>query len=197
MLPCLALRQRINRHLRNRLNAFAWIFGVASSCAFGANACVALYSLYHPDYTPQRWQLFLAFIGILWLDAALLLFGQRILARASTTLGALCITFWLVTVLTCAIMPSMNGSGYASNAFVWSDFSNLTGWDSNGLVFVMGMLNGAFTIGTPDSVTHLCEEIPNPRVNIPKGILAQLTSGFITSFVFYIAIVRASCLPLR
>jgi amino acid transporter len=51
------------------------------------------------------------------------------------------------------------------------------------------MLNGAYAIGTVDGVCHLCEEIPNPRVNIPKGMAAQLGAGFLTTFFFYIAIV--------
>ena len=56
-------------------------------------------------------------------------------------------------------MPSTNGYGYASNSFVWTDFENLTGWSSNGLVFVMGILNGAYAIGTPCAATHLAEEV--------------------------------------
>lgn len=77
----------------------------------------------------------------------------------------------------------------ASNSSVWLEWQNLTGWDSDGLVFLMGVLNGAFTIGTPDAATHMSEEVPNPRVNVPWGICAQLTSGFLTSFPFYIVLV--------
>ena len=54
-----------------------------------------------------------------------------------------------VTVLVCAIMPKVNGTPYASNDFVWKDWSNQTGWSSNGFVFVAGMLNGTFVRGGP------------------------------------------------
>lgn len=53
-----------------------------------------------------------------------------------------------------AIMPSTNGSGYASSKSIWADWSNQTGYASNGFVFLAGMLNGAFAIGTPDGCTH-------------------------------------------
>lgn len=86
-------------------------------------------------------------------------------------------------------MPSYTGEGYASNSFVWTDFNNLTGYSSNGFVFLAGMLNGAYTIGTCDAVAHVAEEIPRPRVNVPKGMAAQLSAGFLTAFCFYIAIV--------
>lgn len=170
-------------------NALAWIFGTSSVCLFGANAAVAMYSLYHPDYTPERWHIFLAFLGMAWFDNLMVMFGQRFLAKVANVSGMLCILFLLVTILMCAIMPSKTGAGYATNSFVWTDFENLTGYSSNGFVFLAGMLNGAYAIGTVDGVCHLCEEIPNARVNVPKGMAAQLSAGFLTTFCFFIAIV--------
>jgi hypothetical protein len=52
-------------------------------------------------------------------------------------------------VLHLAIMPSRTGKGYASNDFVWKEWQNQAGWSSDGLVFCLGMLNGAFAVGTP------------------------------------------------
>jgi choline transport protein len=89
------------------------------------------------------------------------------------------------------IMPSQTGKGYATNSFVWTEWNNETGYSSNGFVFLAGMLNGAFAIGTPDGCTHLAEEIPDPKRNIPKGIFAQLIVGFVTTFIFYIAVLYA------
>jgi len=169
-------------------NSLAWIFGTSSVCLFGANSAVAMYSLYHPEYVPERWHIFLAFLGITWFDNLLVMVGQRFLGRVAHASGVLCIAFLFVTVMVCAIMPSQTGAGYASNSFVWADFSNLTGYSSSGFVFLAGMLNGAYAIGTTDGVCHLCEEIPNPRVNVPKGIAAQLGAGFLTTFVFFVAI---------
>jgi hypothetical protein len=50
----------------------------------------------------------------------------------------------------------------------------------NGMAFIAGMLNGAFTIGSPDAVTHMAEEMPSPRKDLPKAIAAQLISGAIS-----------------
>ncbi|KAJ7798090.1 choline transport protein [Mycena olivaceomarginata] len=46
-----------------------------------------------------------------------------------------------------------------------------------GVAFLTGMLNGAFAIGTPDSVTHMAEELPHPRTDLPKAIAAQILLG--------------------
>lgn len=55
----------------------------------------------------------------------------------------------VISILVCAIMPNTTGTGYASNEFVWEAWNNQTGWTSDGLVFCMGMLNGAFAVGVP------------------------------------------------
>lgn len=39
------------------------------------------------------------------------------------------------------------------------------------------MLNGAYTIGTPDAVTHIAEELPNPRRDLPKAVAVQMIIG--------------------
>ena len=49
-------------------------------------------------------------------------------------------------------------------------------------------MSRAYGIGTPDIISHLAEEIPNPRVNIPKAIFAQMLIAIGTTFVFLVAI---------
>lgn len=98
-----------------------------------------------------------------------------------------------VTIIVCAALPGSSPSHppHATSTFVWADFQNATGWDSKGFVFLAGMLNGAFAVGTPDCVSHLAEEIPRPRRNIPLAIAAQMVIGFITAFCYMIAIFYA------
>lgn len=135
-------------------NVVAWIYGVAGVALFGANAIIGAWSLHHPAYVPERWHVFLAYLGLTWLCAIMVMFGQRILAHLSLAAGVLCTCFWFITLMIVAIMPSTTGAGYASNAFVWGDWNNQTGYSSDGFVFLAGMLNGAFAIGTSDAVTH-------------------------------------------
>lgn len=85
-------------------------------------------------------------------------------------------------------MPS--GTGHATHSFVWTDWANDTGYSSNAFVFLAGMLNGAYAVGTPDCVSHLAEEIPDPKRNIPLAIGAQMSIGFITAFAYTIAICK-------
>jgi len=141
-------------------NCLAWILGAASMSAILGNQTVSMYALYHPDFAPKAWHVFVSFIICTWVCCCTVLFANR----ALPTIGNLGMFFILggviITIIVCAVMPHVNGVGYASNDFVWRDWSNQTGYTSNGFVFVAGMLNGAYSVGTPDLSSHLAEEIP-------------------------------------
>ena len=84
-----------------------------------------------------------------------------------------------MTIIVVAAMPKV----HAPNSAVWGDFSqnNAAGWN-NGVTFLTGVLNGAFTIGTPDAVTHMSEELPNPARDMPRAVAAQIILGTLSKF---------------
>ncbi|PVH75333.1 amino acid transporter [Cadophora sp. DSE1049] len=169
-------------------NFLAWVLGFTGCCQILAAMVVSMYALFHPDHMIQRWQVFIAYQIILWSTCLVVLYLNRALPTLETIGGVLTVAGGIVTILVCAIMPHAKHSGYASSEFVWRDWVNSTGYSSNGFVFCLGMLNGAFTVGTPDVITHLAEEIPKPSQNIPKGILAQYIVGFFSAFFYIIAL---------
>lgn len=108
-------------------------------------------------------------------------------------------------------MPGRGGRpGHATSAFVWTEWTAEGLGYPDGFVFVAGMLNGAYVsshlqqgtvvdrlltrfqaVGTPDCVTHLAEEIPDPQRNVPLAMLMQYVIGFITGFFYLVAIFYA------
>ena len=88
-------------------------------------------------------------------------------------------------------MPGRNGRPpLAPSAFVWKDWTAEIGYP-DGFVFVAGMLNGAYSVGTPDVTSHLAEEIPYPQRNVPIAIAAQMSVGFVTGLVYLMSILYA------
>ncbi|KAG9237800.1 putative choline transport protein [Amylocarpus encephaloides] len=151
-------------------NTFAWITATASMSSVSGQIVVAMYGLYHPEYLPERWHIFIALpklndVGLIFI------------------LGGV-----LTTMFVCAVMPHTSGTGYATSSFVWTEWANQTGYTSNGFVFLAGMLNGAYAVGAVDCCAHLAEEIPNPKRNIPFAIGSQMIIGFFTAFFYLIAI---------
>ena len=96
---------------------------------------------------------------------------------------------FIVTLIVVTVMPGRGGRPpHATSAFVWTEWSGSGLGYPNGFVFVAGMLNGAFSVGTPDATTHLAEEIPYPQRNVPISILCQMSIGFVTGFTYLVAI---------
>ncbi|KAK9241361.1 amino acid/polyamine transporter I [Lipomyces kononenkoae] len=166
------------------LNFLAWVFGVSANCSIIGSMIVYAYALFHPGFEPQRWQVFIAYLIICWGCCFTVMFANRALPHINRVGSFLILGGLFVTIVVCAVMPNRNGSGYASNDFVWKEWENGTGYSSNGFVFLAGMLNGAFAVGTPDCVTHIAEEIPQAGRNLPKVLVCQVAVGFFTA-VFY------------
>lgn len=145
-----------------------------------------MYAVFHPDFVIQPWHTFVAFVLITWFCCFFCIFCNWAMPRVQQVGLFLLIAGGLITIIVVAAMPKQ----HATSDFVWRDWSNETGW-SGGVAFLTGVLNGAFTIGTPDAVTHMAEEMPNPRKDLPKAIAAQIILGTITAFVYAIAILYA------
>ncbi|KAJ9249878.1 hypothetical protein DTO195F2_8360 [Paecilomyces variotii] len=169
-------------------NALAWVFGAASMAAILGNQTVSMYALFHPDFTPQAWHVFVSFISCSFICCATVLFANRALPVISNLGGFFILAGVFITIIVCAVMPHVTGAGYLPSHTVWRDWDNLTGYSSQGFVFVAGMLNGAYSVGNPDISTHLAEEIPRPSKNVPKAVLAQMAIGFVTGFLYLVAI---------
>ena len=85
----------------------------------------------------------IVYLILTWLCTAFVVFANR-LTPYCEQFGAFCVVVGLLTtVIVCAVMPHVNDQPYASNAFVWSDWQNATGYSSDGFAFLLGMLNGA------------------------------------------------------
>lgn len=119
-----------------------------------------MYSIFHPEFAVQPWHVFVSYLICTWICCCTVLFANRALPVVGDLGGFFILAGVLVTIIVCAVMPYVNNVPYASNDFVWKDWVNATGYTSNGFVFVAGMLNGAYAVGSTDCVTHLAEEIP-------------------------------------
>ena len=108
-----------------------------------------MYALFHPQYTFERWHVFVTYIIASCVSCSVVAFANRGLPILNNVGLFLIVAGVVVSILVCAVMPGHGGEGYATNAFVWKEWDNGTGYSSQGLTFLMGMLNGAYAMGTP------------------------------------------------
>ncbi|KAK0617990.1 amino acid permease-domain-containing protein [Bombardia bombarda] len=171
------------------INFYGWMFDLAALVQITANIAVNMYVVYHQDtYIFEPWQVYVAYLLILWAATAIVIFANRIIPHTQNLGMFFVIAGGIITIIVLAAMPRK----HADNHFVWGSFeeNNLTGW-SGGVAFMLGVLNGAFTVGTPDAITHMAEELPHPRKDLPKAIALQIGLGFLYAFCFAIVLCYA------
>ncbi len=152
---------------------------------------VQMYAFSHPSLLVKSWHVFVAYLLITWSCCAAVCFFNRFMPMLNKLGIFVTVAGALVTILVCAIMPSLSGrAGHASSQTVWSSWTADLGYP-DGFVFVAGMLNGSYAMGTPDSTSHLSEEIPEPSKNVPKAIAMQYVIGLVSGLAYLIAILYA------
>lgn len=91
------------------------------------------------------------------------------------------IAFFVITI-TCLAESNPK----QSSDFVWREFVNTSGWSSDGVVFLTGLVNPNFIFSGLDGAIHLAEECTNAAVAVPRALVSTVVIGFVTALVFAI-----------
>lgn len=166
------------------INVFSWIGASAAILLIMTEYVGTLVTVYNPNTRLEGWQYFLIFQFFNLCGLLHNIFASRKSAFLNDIGFVLSLLTFFITMVTCLAMshPKM------SSDMVWTTFVNHTGWDNKGIVFLTGLLNAAFMYSGLDSTIHLAEECTNPKRAIPLALLSTVTVGFITSFVYTVAI---------
>ncbi|GAM42824.1 hypothetical protein TCE0_044r17147 [Talaromyces pinophilus] len=166
------------------LTVCGWIFTTASTNLIFAEVVQALYALYHPDLVLKTWQTFVIYQILNLLTAGVVLYGNKIIpALNKFSLFYLQIGWLVVLITVVACAPT-----HQSTEFVFRTWINNTGWNSNVICFITGLVNPLYSLGGLDGVTHITEEMPNPSRNAPLAIAITLTIAFLTGLTYLIAL---------
>ncbi|KAJ5451408.1 Amino acid/polyamine transporter I [Penicillium cf. griseofulvum] len=89
----------------------------------------------------------------------------------------------LSCVLITIVLPA-TAVGHTDAKFIFGTLNRSNGWSSDGMAFIVGLINANFSFGVIDSAAHLAEETPNPARNVPKAIMMTVIIRFLTAFPF-------------
>lgn len=96
--------------LTTRLPGWTWLIGnwtITLSVNFGfASLIAASVALYHPDWTPESWQLLLIFYAICLLTFVIVAYGNKLLPMVDT----ICAAFTAISILITLISLSAKAS---------------------------------------------------------------------------------------
>ena len=109
-------------------------------------------------------------------------YGRILPSIGSAALYTSLISFFVILVIVPAKAPT-----HQDAKFVFTNFVNNTGWASNGIAFIVGLINTNYAFACLDCATHLAEEVHRPEKMIPIAIMGTVAIGFVTSWFFSIS----------
>lgn len=93
------------------------------------------------------------------------------------------VVYWSVGgVIIISIVILSTSDGYNSGEWVFTDFANEVGY-SDGVAWMLGLLQSALSLIGYDVVMHMTEEMPRPRRDAPQAILLSIIVGG-TTYVY-------------
>ncbi|KAF4509526.1 hypothetical protein G6O67_003695 [Ophiocordyceps sinensis] len=120
-------------------------------------------------YTPRPWQGTL----ILWLCVVVAVvintLVNSVLPKIEGMVLVMHIAGFFVIFIT---LVTLGAHGDASHVFL--EFRNTGAWPTQGLSWFVGLLGCVFAFAGVDCSFHMCEEVENPSVTVPKSIMISI-----------------------
>ncbi|KAF5664279.1 choline permease [Fusarium heterosporum] len=165
---------------------------LTSSAAFAAGLQTqALIVVNDSSYIPQRWQGMLFYWAFLVYGFIMNIWGHKFLPFTNTASGIIHITGFVVIVIVLGVMAPKN-----SASFVFTKVSNYSGWESEGVSWLVGLLSAVYPFLGYDAACHLAEEMPHASRNVPLAMVGSVAvNGFMG--LVYVVVLLFSAGPLE
>ncbi|KAM0237139.1 hypothetical protein ACHAPO_004484 [Fusarium lateritium] len=161
------------------INIAGWLTLNTTAAYFGARfLAAAAVAGSGGTYEITQWGTYLMFVAVSIVGVFLNIFAYPILNRWNE--GAL---YWSLTSVVVISIVLLSTSPKTDAKFVFTNFSNTTGW-SDGTAWMLGLLQSALSMIGFDAVAHMTEEMPRPSKDAPQAMVAAVLVGGVTGIVF-------------
>ncbi|MCP8718167.1 MAG: amino acid permease [Asgard group archaeon] len=165
---------------------FGCVFTCASVSSSLANSILSLYVLNNPSFEIKRWHSFVTFEAINLALSVFNIWGRYLPHIFASGLWISLLGF-VVTMITCLACSS---GRYNLGNFVFSDYTNITGWNNKPLSFIIGLISPIWCFAGLDSAVHMVDDlgVKAGKVLIPRAVICTVVLGFLTAFAYSVAI---------
>ncbi|SPO23621.1 related to Choline permease [Ustilago trichophora] len=161
------------------ISVAGWVALTATASSLAGQFIVGIIALLHPNYESQPWHIFLVYVAFSLGAWCINAFGVRLLDTLNRTAMIWSLLGALVIMITCLARATPN---YQDAKFVFGKFVNETGWN-NGVAWILGLLQAAFSLLGSDGATHLIDEIDQPSINAPRAMILAVAIGASSTFI--------------
>ncbi|KAF9876393.1 hypothetical protein CkaCkLH20_06336 [Colletotrichum karsti] len=153
---------------------------LTSSAAFAAGLQVqSLIILNDDSYIPARWQGMLFYWAILVYGMTMNIWGHRLLPTANIVSGVLHATGFIAILIVLGVMAPKNTA-----SFVFKEFTNSSGWESDGVSWLVGLISAVYPYLGYDAACHLAEELPNASRDVPIAMVGSVVVNGIMGLIY-------------
>ncbi|KAI0896505.1 amino acid transporter [Annulohypoxylon nitens] len=133
-------------------------------------------------YEIQQWSTYLIFLAVLTFTTGANIWGNRILGRWND--AALYWSLLGVVIISIVLLATSDKN---DARYVFAEFDNETGW-SDGMAWILGLLQSALSLIGFDAALHMTEEMPRPAEDAPRAIIYAVIVGGVTGVAFILVI---------
>ncbi|EST05333.1 Amino acid/polyamine transporter I [Kalmanozyma brasiliensis GHG001] len=161
------------------ISVAGWVALTATASSLAGQFIVGIIALLHENYESKPWHIFLVYVAFSLGAWTINAFGVRILDSLNRAAMIWSLVGAVVIMITCLARATPN---YQSAKFVFGQFTNSTGWN-NGVAWILGLLQAAFSLLGSDGATHLIDEIDRPAINAPRAMILAVAIGASSTFI--------------
>lgn len=111
-------------------------------------------------------------------------YGSRILAQSNIGAGVLHVIGFVIIVVILGFMTKDKHTA----SYVFTDFSNTSGWQSNGVSWLVGLLSTIYPFLGYDAAAHMSEELPQPSKYVPIAMIGSIIINGLMGLVFTVVL---------
>ncbi|OBT90444.1 hypothetical protein VE02_01221 [Pseudogymnoascus sp. 03VT05] len=177
--------KRFKRKISYLVGLLSW-GGAVVTAASGTLAIpqfvLGMVTLRDPDFVMKPWMIFVGFQ-----ITNIVVFTFNLCERLLPMFNLMSMSFSIGSMVTIFITLLVTTKEKQTGQTVFGEIINSSGW-SNGVAFITALVGPNYGYACLDAVTHMAEEIPDPRRNIPKALLATVIVGLCTGLPFMIGV---------
>ncbi|KAH8894023.1 amino acid transporter [Thozetella sp. PMI_491] len=166
------------------MTMLGWVLCALAGTFSSAMQIQAWAILFSPDYVYERWHTALIVIGLTSLFTIFAIFEVKYLHQLQfVAMFCHVVGYFATSIYLLTHVPEKNTAAY-----VFTDFTNLSGWDSPGISWLIGLLTSAIGFVSWDSPIHMAEEMTNVSRDLPRALLINVTVSAIATFPWVVAV---------
>ncbi|WEW58032.1 hypothetical protein PRK78_003499 [Emydomyces testavorans] len=149
------------------LCVLGWQAGTAASCFLAGTEIQGLFVLNYGGYVYKHWHGTLLSIAVVLVCAT---FNTFLAKRLPLVEGI--VLFLHIAGFVGILVPLWILAPRTPSKQVWTVFENSSGWSSNGLACLVGILTPVVSLLGADAATHMSEELKNASKTLPKAMIS-------------------------